>query len=536
MPLTPHIISSLRGGLNEHPPASISDDQCTIANNVEWVTSPLGERRKGAVGIDLGTSLLAGCNFIMWMHRHTPVSNQAETQLWAMGHKDGVALLAYKDTVWHDVPMPDPLIFDGAAEYHVDAQSLHGKLFIAYKSAVNRLHVWDGTEFRRTGLASIYTGVQPLVVNMAGTATGFTKYRYYRIRFVKMVSGVVVLRSEPGAPVGFMPSGTAPGAQVERTVAPGESETHWELEAGQDNVLYYRVATTPIATLHANDTTPDDQYATVNGIGWPLTEDIGDYSLLPSCRHLSADEDRLVLGSSWSDPRITSRVMWTPPAGAVGVANDERMALDTNPYLDLDTYEGGDITALSSTVNGYIYATKWRHIYQLIRTGVPTRAYEAVPLTKQRGAIPGSLVEGFDQGGKPFCFILDPDIGPCMVGGAQGIEPCGDDLIATWPHVNVDAILPCRSLYFPEKRQVMWWVAYDSQSPNLRIVLHTNLMRRELEGTRGSSGGFALWYGASAIIFACCLYSDNIDTGGLRTRRLKPFVGIAGAPDRKSVV
>lgn len=522
MPLVPHAITSLRGGLSERPPATIADDQCEIADNVEWFVSPLGDRRPGALGLNLAGSPLAGCEAILWLHRHLPSASTADAQLWALGRTGGTATLAYRDTTtWNAVTIPDGFVFNGRSEYEVNGQTLHGKLFIAYHSSVDRLHVFDGSTLRRTGLLGVLTA--PTVATTGSGTFGTT--RYYRVRFLKVV-GSTTLRSEPTNAATFVPPGTGSGANVSRPGGAGDGETHWEAEASLNGSDWYRIASTvPLATTFVTDSTP----AATGYSAFPLSDDVGDNTPIPSARYLSSDEDRLVCAGSFMSDAIASRVMWTPVFGGTGVGNDERLALDTTPYLDLDNHDGGMVTGLSHNINGYLYAPKWRHIYQLARTGVRTRAYEAIPLTKQRGAMPGSMVEGFDQAGKPFLFALDPDVGPIQIGGAKGIEPCGRDLLKTWKTVNKDAIIPARGVYFPEKLQVHWWVPVSAvaNSPNLRIVLHTNLTRQDAEGARG---GFALWLGASSVMYAVCMFSDNVETVGPRSRTLKPFLGLPSAP------
>src|SRR4030095_10269961 len=153
--MPPLVIPSLRGGLNEGAPISLADDDCTVAINVEWVLSPLGDRRPGGQAINLTGSPLAACARVVWMYRHLPTMDLSEAQFWGLGiTAANAAVLAYKDTTWHTVTMPDAIVFDGRSEYEIDALSLHGKLFFAYRSAVDRLHVWDNgaTALRRCSL------------------------------------------------------------------------------------------------------------------------------------------------------------------------------------------------------------------------------------------------------------------------------------------------------------------------------------------------------------------------------------------------
>src|SRR5690606_26029053 len=136
------------------------------------------------------------------------------------------------------------------------AQSLHGKLFIAYPtvSGTDRLHVWDGTQLRPTGLAE--PGAPTITNRDTGTLTGS---RYYRTRETRQVHGVTVLRSEPSEPSDlFTPSGTRKYARVTRAAQANTYATHWEVEGSVDGTNFYRLATVPIGTsFYDDDSTPD---------------------------------------------------------------------------------------------------------------------------------------------------------------------------------------------------------------------------------------------------------------------------------------
>ena len=242
---------------------------------------------------------------------------------------------------------------------------------------------------------------------------------------------------------------------------------------------------------------------------------------------LSADEDRLLIGGSFDNEELGSRVSWTPVYNDPGIANDERIPIDTVNYLDLDGFEGGKLTGLSGPINGSVWAFKQRHIYKMVRTGVRSRAYDAFAVTKKRGALKGSVVEAVDQTGKPTLYFLDPTVGPCRI-GANGVQTCGTDILTTWRTVNTDAAnVVCRALYYPEARQVQWWIAVDgADSPTLRIVLQTNAVRDEADGARR---GWVMWDGPSAEALATCLYAENIDDGTARSMALRPFIARSGS-------
>lgn len=516
-------ITSLRGGMNDSdPPIALAEDQCTLAQNVEFHRSTLGERRRGAAAIDLTGSPLAVCDRIVWAHRHPPTTHQKDAQYWALGIVDSgpSAVLAYKDTTWHTVTMADALTIDGVSEYQIEGQTLHRKLFIAYKSAVDRLHVWDGTSLRRAGLTVLSTA--PTAVD-SGSGT-FASTRYYRARETVQVSGTTILRSEPSDVLTFSPSGSGSGATVTKPATVNSNATHWELEASLDNANFYPIATTAIGTATVTDTiAAGTGYATVD-----VSEDIGDYEPPHSARHLLADEDRLLLFGAFEDADLDSSVSWTPVFNATGVGNDERITLDPTSNLNLDGSEGGSITDVGRWAAGEIGVAKESHIYKLIRTGELAPAYQAFAESKVVGALPGSMVEGIDEGGNAALYFLDPAVGPYRYMVQRGLQYCGRDVWETWQTVNTDATkVPARSFYYRTTQQVHWRVPTGTDTvPTIGLVLQTNEMRSAEGGE--ARRGFSVWTGPSCAALAVCLFSSNIDAGTDRSRDLVPLVGVEG--------
>jgi hypothetical protein len=510
---------------NTDPPSALTDDQCTVAENVEFNLSTLGERRKGCAGISLPVAITGDPNIqaITFVHRHLPTTNETDAQLWVLGQHLTTQnyVLAYKDTTWHTVTPIDDIDVTSGRGYQLSAVSLHGKLFLAYRSVggVNRLHVWDGTTLRRTGLA------QPVAPAVATTGVGtYTGTRYFRVRYVVMSGSTVLRRSEPSDATTFVPGGLGLSARITKPATISESETHWEVEASVDNANFYRITRVVVGTTTYDDSTAyTPGYATLSGA--VLSEDIGDYSLIHSGKFLSADQDRLVVGGSWENDALASSESWTPVYNDPGSGNDERIPTDTDNQLNLDGFEGGPLTFGSNPVSGYIWAFKRSHTYRLGRTGQRTRAYEATNLSKSLGALAGSVVEGVDQYGMACLYFLDPETGPCRTGGARIIQAAGRDILNTWRSINTDATIVCRALYYPESRQVHWWVASSAGSfPNFKIILQTNETREMPDGVRKG------WTTATGIItqaYTACLFSDNVDAGVARSLVLKPFIGVS---------
>lgn len=519
MALPPLFISDLRGGINQHdPPFALPDRQVVVAENIDWSRGTLGGRRLGHRSVPAAYPT----HKCVFLHRHLPTADETAAELFMVQVSGTQGLFTRVATTGLVVPTPGAMALDvSRGQYAIRAQSLHGKLFVAYPtvSGTDRLHVWDGTQFRPTGL------VEPGAPTVTDRGTGVLfGSRYYRTRETRQVNGVTVLRSEPSEPSAlFTPSGTGQYARVTKAATANTYATHWEVEASVDGTNFYRLATVPIGTsVYDDDSTP----YMITADETRLSEDIGDYTLLHNPKFLSADQDRLLLAGSWEQPALGSRIAWTPVFGASGVGNDERFEEDTDPFLDLDGYDGGEITDFVGPVWGYHVAFKWQRIYKIIRRHKRNRAYEAQPMTSATGAVPGSAVLGLDEAGRPAVYYLDPYRGPSRI-GSGGIEHAGTDIERTWASVNLDADKIAHGVYDAERDQVLWWIATDgSATPNKRIVLNVRQTARTADGVRF---GWSIDTGPACEALCSVMYSDNYASlPSSRSRRLKPFVGTAG--------
>lgn len=535
------VIDSLRGGLNEtDAPTALAQDACVTAENVEFHKSMLGEKRLGTANVTLTGSAIdlnSLLKSVSWMYRHLPSADESAAELWYLAiPSDGSQAfgLARKTTVWSAITPFDNIDVTRTATsdtpigraFRLHAASIHGKMFLAYRStnATDRLHVWDGTTLRRAGLVA--PTAAPSVADTGAAAT-FKGKRYYRVRFTVQSAGVTTLRSEPSAVTTFTPSGAGTSARITKPAAssPSEGETHWEVEASINNADFYRITTVVVGT-----TTYDDSisaYTVGYAANGTLSEDIGDYTLPWSAKFVVTDEDRLLVLGAWENAAYGSRVAWTTVTNEPGVGNDERIPIDTDQNIDLDGNEGGEITAASRSINGVIYVFKIGRIYTLTRTQIRQRAYDINCITKARGAIPGSLVEGVDENGSPALFFLDINVGPCRVDQNGVIHNCGYDIFkTTWRSVNLsakDAI--AHGVHYAGSRQTHWWLATgSSETPTKKIVLQVNHQR---PGENGLRRGWATWSsGRSVTAYSSCMFADNVNDGVARSKRLVPFVGL----------
>lgn len=527
-------VTSLQGGLNDTDnPSAIQPDQCTTANNVEWFHSSLGERRNGCDPLSLTNSTLTAEAVIGHISQWFSSNIISVPEFWAVGITAGVSSTWAKRTGgnWSPVVPADAAVNTAPNIYGIVSQtgpsslSPLGKLFFAYPSAVDRLHVWDpnnGATLRRTGLA------QPAAPTAADEGVGtYSGVRYFRIRYSREagVGNEVTIQSEPSLAVTFTPSGTGAGATITRPVLLGEGEQFWTLEASLDNVNFYVLQTQAIGTTTTIDATP---YATGYASQGPLSELIGSYLLQPSARYLAVDGDRLLLAGHWTDPSRMSSVWWTPVFNDPGVGNDERLPLQVNNTRSLDNFDGGPITGITSGLNGVWYAFKWNHIYQFTRTGDVTNAYDVLTISTKRGALPGSIFPGMDEYGSPCIYFLDPLMGPSRIGG-MGLQVI-TGLRTTWGRVNLSAAnIISRGVYYPYKQQAHWWVAVDgSDTPNLKLVLQINQL--QAVGGNAISRGWSLATGRIAQAYSATTFTEVRTVGGFQVLTELPFIGLT-SPD-----
>lgn len=248
-------INSLSGGLNDSdPPTELRADECTVANNVEFFWSALGERRSGCDPLDLTSSNLSTRTQIVHLSQWFPTNDPTLPEYWAISATPGVGVTFARRTtglVWGEITPLVAMSNPSPGIYRVTTQPLNGKKFFTYPSAQNRTFVWDGTSLRPAGL----TGPVAPVVTNEGVGS-YNTVRYFRIRYIiKNALAQIVSRSEPSSSVQFFPSGTGLGANIARPALLGEGETHWEIEASQDNAFFYRISTQLIATTSYNDET-----------------------------------------------------------------------------------------------------------------------------------------------------------------------------------------------------------------------------------------------------------------------------------------
>lgn len=536
---TPLPIVSLRGGFNDTDPQHLlANDQCTIANNVEFFHSSLGERRRGCEALSMTSSSLDDETVIVHLSEFFPTTSVTAPEMWGFSATAGtsVSIARRNSGVWNPVVPTDAVDTAAPDIYKIVAATLNSKHYFAYHSAVDRLHVWDGTTLRRTGLAA--PGAAPTGADSGGAGT-YSTIRYYRVRYVVLSGTTVLRRGEPSAVLTATPDGAHASYTITKPATISEGETHWELEASADNATFYRIARTVVGTTTYVDSAAPSTYATT-GV---LSESVGAYLLQPSAKFVGVDGDRLVWGGHFTDATLKSTVGWSPVLADPGAGNDERSPIvdtggtDIANTKNLDPTDGGELTGISDSVNGAWYAFKWNHIYRMSRTNDETDAYEAITISKARGAIPGSILSGIDELGRACIYFIDPQFGPSRLGlfGLQTIR----GVRTTWRRANTLASkVQARGVYYQDKQQIIWVVATDTNdSPTLGLKLQVTETRSDSgDGSsagEGASRGWSLFDGKLATAYAMTIFHEVVSgdpSPAVYTLRARPFGGYT-SPD-----
>lgn len=520
-------LTSLRGGFDDETPIhQLDPDQMTRAINVELFHAACGERRQGMETLDLTGASLNDETGMVFLGEHLPTGVITNAELWGISATPGVSVSVARRNagVWATVAPDDAITTTSPNIYTIQAQILNGKYFFAYPSAQDRLHVWDGSNLRPSGLSQ--PGAAPTAVDDGGAGT-FVGTRYYRTREVIKSGSTVLVRSEPSSVLTFAPLGTRIGATVTKPATANTRATHWELEASPDNANFYRIASTIIGTTTFDDQNASGTYPTVG----TLSDAIGAYGLQPSARYLNVDEDRLLWFGHYTDTSKLSQFGWSPVGAAPGAGNAERLPIvDTggtpvSNVRNVDPTVGGEGTGVSAAVNGAGYLFKLAGIYRYSRTLDETLAYTVDRITGAIGALPGSVVDGVDELGRACVYFIDPQTGPWRIGlfGLQRIK----GLKTTWRRANTNASkVICRGVYYPDKQQVIWVFAADTNdSPTFGIRLQVTEVRSEAGICRR---GWTVFDGDMAKAYTLCILHELVTgdpTSLSKSLRARPFGG-----------
>jgi hypothetical protein len=514
------IVTDLRGGVNETDPPmaqGASDKFMQSARNIEFFAGGLCRKRNGCAE-PAGLTYSATAGKIASLFRHTVGTDEQSTELWYFTDGGGIGRMPIASLTAANVTGGDTPVT--SAVQYATAASLGGKLYLAFKNGVDRLHVWDGTSLRRAGLAA--TSAAPTTANTAGAVTDT---RRYRVTYVKKTSTVYDLRSEPSNETGAIAL-AGQRCTITKNSNPGESETHWELWASSTATNYgtwYKIGEAAIAT-----TTIEDNFTDLSSYSGEVAEYRGERALFMSGKYLIADENRLLMAGSYDTPSAyASRVFFSAVLGTTDIGDDERtpnsVGAEQKFYVDVGRGIDGGITGMAGPLYDSIYVFKTSSIWKLVKTGVVANPYRVVNVHKNVGAINHkSIILGEDETGQPCLYFLSRR-GPYRI-GPRGLEYLGADIETTFATVNLDAdLMVAHGVYYHRKHQVWWWLATgSSDSPDTLIVYDTQQGKASDIGVRG---GWVVHSGKLANTAYCStMYSLTLG-GSTASYDLRPYFG-----------
>lgn len=524
-------IRNLSSGRNAiDPPQSLPETQCAEAENVDWYGTPFGRKRPGVSTVTLTSTPFTG--LMSSLARHVPTTDETLAELWATDDAatPNVGRLA-GGTVWAAPTLKDVPTGNG---WDVTYASLNGKLFIAYKSGVDRLHVWDpvSNSVRRTGLAVM---AAPTVAD-TGAGTYAAVIRYYRTRATEQRTGVTVRRSEPSGSTSFTPSGAGTAARITKGTLPGEVETHWEVEASTDNVTFYRIATVVIGTA-----TYDDSAVTGTYVNNPVSALTGTYTLQTSYKFIASDQGRILGFGNYTATNKQATVEFSAVLGSSDIGDDERVP--TGNYIGLDDNDSGVATALCGPVNGSFFAGKYRQFWKLTPTGSVAVPYTVICLSKIVGVVgPKAIAVAEDEQGRPLVTWMSLT-GPYRlgVGGPEYIGKGIEDYVlgsaATGNMVSAIATAKviCHVQWFRDLRQVWMWMAVGAAAtdPSVIGVFSVGRAAAAYGQDQGYNPGWSVYRGG--IGNARCSTIFSVTIGAAMSSSLAPYIGSTLANSRVGI-
>lgn len=507
----------LRGRNGFDTALALLEGHCIEAYNVDWYRSTLARKRGGAEVLSLvgGTAFSNG---IRALGRFVPGDLETAAEFWGVDGDFHVKRLV-GGTAWADVSLDDAI----TATDTIDFATLNGKLYFAYKSGINRLHVYDPADglVRRVGVAP---AAAPTVANF-GSGSYAATLRYYKVRYSVKVAGVIIREGELSPSVSFTPSGSSASARVTKPVAISEHETHWDIYGSPDDSFYNFIASVIVGTTTYDDSAAPASY---NG-GTP--PDRGAHTPPPSAKYLIADRGLLIMGGANeatagdSLTPITHRIWYTSPLGSSDQGDDERVSninAGIRSYTDIEEA----LTGLSDPVNGTFLAFSYRSQWKFTSTDSADTPYSKYLVSSGAGCVHHkSIVIAKDATGSPSTYWWSVD-GPCRA-GAGGQQYIAQDISDIVARVNLAAVTPVHAVAYPNLHQVWFNIAVDgSATPNIRVVYDTFLGKvvdvSEI-GTAAVRFGWSQHVGESTKAYCSCLFSDVV--GASMGKMLKPYIG-----------
>lgn len=224
------VIDDLTGGRNDtDPPMGLRANQATEFLNMDWKDTRFGRKRGGAAAVTEsgGTAFSSGLQTLI---RHVPGAAETAAELWGIdGAATPIAKRMAGATTFGDVTVDDAI---ATKPQDVVAVSHNGKLFLAYDSSVDRLHVYDprlgtleqsqvtnslGGEALRVGAANNVKLAQSFTAGASGTLP-FVHLQLLKDNSPQGVVYVTIETDNSDAPSGTQVGGSASSSTLDTSL------------------------------------------------------------------------------------------------------------------------------------------------------------------------------------------------------------------------------------------------------------------------------------------------------------------------------
>lgn len=447
-------------------PLEIPEGLAQEVVNIDLDGTGLGRKRRGHAQVTTTNNFPAGTQTSLLLH--IPGADASAAEIWGLASNvSTIARMPVSTGTWSSALTVKDAITSSVA--NAQGVSFNGKFYLAYDSAADRLHVWDGSTVRRVGLAA---PAAPTVANTGAGAYAATQ-RWYQQSYRIKSGSTVIAESERSASVAFTPSGAGTAARVTKAASTSESETHWVLWGSETSTSgpFYEIAETAVGT-----TTYDDSAAPSTYDNGTAAQTAGTFTVPTSARYILNDGgNRLLLAGAYETGGYTSRVWYTPVLGSLARGDDER--IPTNNYLDLEENDGGAITGLAGPLNGQPIVFKERQIWRLVPTGDTTAPYQPRVISKAIGCINArSIAMGEDEAGQPALYFAS-QTGVYRL-GANGLQDLSHNIADLWQ--NRDTTTAFGGWY--GLRRQYWLCLRNAASTTVRMRFHAQLGRPDGAG------------------------------------------------------
>jgi hypothetical protein len=417
------------------------------ADNLSFLADAFLSMRNAFTDESLTSSGFTG--EIQWLGRH--VTNDGTEELWAAANNSGTVACARNVAgTWSAVTLIDTPVYTSLTQMH--SVTFNGKLFLAYDSAVNRLHVWDGTSVRRVGITVSGVG------SAANTGAGAYAATARQYRFSQRIkSGTdIIAESELSAAISFTPSGAGTAARITQPSVV-DSATHWVVyglisSAGDVYDLYEELAETIYGSTYDDSTAP----ASYAGDAPPV---LASNIPPPSAKFLATDSTRLIMAGAWETSASAgqttpakNRVWFSRPLAATDVGDDENIPNG----LWLNIGDAGPVTGLGSIYTD-VYAFKGGSTHKLIPTQDPDGPFSRSLISDNFGAVGQRvIVNGETEDGYSAIYFADDHAVYRLAYGAvlPFSEPVGRDM-RTQPITATGSVMA----YDPYRRTLLIQIA-----------------------------------------------------------------------------